>query len=79
MRKRWVRPFGTVTQVVSKTLPKIESPSLCRIGNVRTVAIVVQVEDLVAPLCYYAQCILEERHYDEESADSGHVTVMTCQ
>lgn len=44
----------------------------------RTVAIVVQVEDLVAPLCYYAQRILEERHDDEESADCGHVSVMTC-
>lgn len=45
----------------------------------RTVAIVVQVEDLVAPLCYYAQSILEERHNDEESADCGHVPVMACQ
>ena len=45
----------------------------------RTVAIVVQVEDLVAPLCYYAQSILEERHDDEESADCGHVPVMACQ
>lgn len=44
----------------------------------RTVAIVVQVENLVAPLCYYAQRILEERHDDEKPADCGHVPVMTC-
>lgn len=45
----------------------------------RTVAIVVKVENLVAPLCYYAQRILEERHDDEETADCGHVPVMTSQ
>lgn len=41
----------------------------------RTVAVVMQVEELVVPLCYYAQGILEEGDNNQESADHGHVSV----
>jgi len=37
------------------------------------VAVVVEVVELIAPLCYYPQGILEERHDDEETANGGQI------
>lgn len=36
-------------------------------------AVVVEVVELIAPLCYYPQGILEERHDDEETANGGQI------
>lgn len=44
-------------------------------GAVLTVTVVMQVEELVVPLCYYAKGVLEEGHHDQEAADGGHVSV----
>lgn len=40
----------------------------------RTVSVVVQIGELVAPLCDDAQSIFEERHNDEEAANGGNVS-----
>lgn len=39
----------------------------------RTVAVVVQVQQLVVPLCYYSDRVLNEGHNDQEAADGGQV------
>ncbi len=43
-------------------------------GAKRTVAVVMEVEKLVVPLCYYSQRILDEGDDDEEATDCGEVT-----
>lgn len=35
----------------------------------------MQVEQLVVPLCYYSEGVLDEGHDDEEAADGREVTV----
>jgi hypothetical protein len=40
-----------------------------------TVPVVVQVEQLIAPLRYYSQCILEEGDDDQETADGRNIAV----
>ena len=42
-----------------------------------TVPVIVQVEQLIAPLCYYSQCVLEESDDDQEAADGWEVSVGT--
>lgn len=40
-----------------------------------TMAVIMKIQELIAPLCYYAQSIFEESHNNEKSADRGKVTV----
>jgi hypothetical protein len=49
------------------------SPLVRAVG--RTMSVIAQVHELVAPLRHDAQGILEERHDDEESRDDGQVSV----
>jgi hypothetical protein len=39
------------------------------------VSVVVEIGELVAPLCYYAQRVFEEGHNDQESANCWYVSV----
>jgi predicted house-cleaning NTP pyrophosphatase (Maf/HAM1 superfamily) len=35
----------------------------------------MQIEELIVPLCYYSERILDKRHDDEEAADRWEVAV----
>jgi hypothetical protein len=39
------------------------------------VSVIVQVEQLVAPLCHDSEGVFEECHHDEEAADCWEVSV----
>lgn len=41
----------------------------------RTVSVVVEVGELVAPLCDDAEGIFEESDHDEEAADCGQIAI----
>lgn len=66
MRNRWVMPEGTGWSVLVGTL-------VSKAYKRRTVSVVVQVGELVAPLGDDAQGILEESDDDEETANGRDV------
>jgi hypothetical protein len=43
----------------------------------RTVSVVVQICELVTPLRYYAQCVLEESDNDQEAANCWKVSIQS--
>jgi hypothetical protein len=62
MRKMCVRPRGTVDVLAWR----FEDG---RTESWRTVSVVVEIEQLVAPLCYYSEGVFEKCYDDEETAD----------
>ena len=48
---------------------------LARMMLLLTVPIIVQVKQLIAPLCYYPQCVLEESDNDQEASDGWEISV----
>jgi len=40
-------------------------------------AIIMEVEQLVAPLCYYSDGVLDKSDDDEKTTDGGEVTIDT--
>jgi hypothetical protein len=40
-----------------------------------TVSIVVEICELVVPLCYYAQRIFKESDYNQEAANCGKIAI----
>lgn len=59
MRNAWVKPFQTVDKIVSNRLSMF-----VELRGLRTVSVVVEVCELIAPLCQNAQRILEESDND---------------
>jgi hypothetical protein len=78
-RNRCVIPEGTVVAYLSVSVGLFtwggREGSGSPVGGSRTVAVVVQVEELVVPLCYYSDDVLDEGYDDEEAADGWQVTV----
>jgi hypothetical protein len=58
-------------------LSAIDLSSLAGFIESRTVSVVVEVRELVAPLCQNAQRILEESDNDQEAADSWKIPIET--
>jgi hypothetical protein len=42
------------------------------------VSVVVEICELVTPLCHYAQRVFEEGHNNQEAADCGEVAIEEC-
>ena len=70
IRKRCVRPLGTVARAHVSCVPGTQS-----FGKVRTVSVVVQIRELVAPLCYYAERILEKGNNNQKTSNCRKVPV----
>jgi hypothetical protein len=47
-------------------------------GNARTVSVVMEICELVVPLCYYAQRVFEESDYNQEAANCWKIAIREC-
>lgn len=82
-RKRWVRPQGTGDEDISLTF--MNCPAIYRRldnewqvgGERRTVSVVFEVDELIAPLGDDSQGIFEEGNNNKETADGREVPAVT--
>ena len=70
MRKRCVRPEGTVAREAVSDPVEMDS---CSNVELHTVSVVMEVRELVTPLSDDSQRVLEESNHDQKPAYRGHI------